>query len=36
MLDFVQRLEANLVMRNYEGFLTDETGAGPRIRGRQS
>lgn len=36
LLDFIQRLEANLVMRNYEGFLGDETGAGPRIRGRQS
>lgn len=33
-LDFVQRIEANLLMRNYAGFLggTDD-GRGPRIRG---
>ena len=31
MLDFVQRIEANLLMRNYQGFLS---GSG-RIRGRQ-
>lgn len=31
-LDLIQRLEANLVMRNYEGFLSGE-GAG-RIKGR--
>jgi preprotein translocase subunit SecY len=30
MLDFVQRIEANLLMRNYEGFL----GGRSRIRGR--
>jgi preprotein translocase subunit SecY len=29
MLDFVQRIEAGLMMRNYQGFL----GSGPRIRG---
>jgi preprotein translocase subunit SecY len=33
-LDFIQRLEANLIMRNYEGFLGTEGGAG-RIKGRQ-
>ncbi|MFQ5804953.1 MAG: preprotein translocase subunit SecY [Phycisphaerae bacterium] len=33
-LDFIQRLEANLIMRNYEGFLGTEGGGG-RIRGRQ-
>ncbi len=34
MLDFVQRIEANLLMRNYQGFLgTGGTGKGPRIRG---
>lgn len=31
-LDLIQRLEANLIMRNYKGFLTDE-GGGP-IKGR--
>ena len=34
MLDFVQRIEANLLMRNYQGFLASgESGRGPRIRG---
>ncbi len=34
MLDFVQRIEANLLMRNYSGFLgTSGGGKGPRIRG---
>ncbi|MFP4144518.1 MAG: preprotein translocase subunit SecY [Phycisphaeraceae bacterium] len=34
MLDFVQRIEANLLMRNYQGFLaTGGSGRGPRIRG---
>ena len=34
MLDFVQRIEANLLMRNYQGFLaTGEGGKGRRIRG---
>lgn len=36
-LDFVQRVEANLMMRNYAGFLggTDD-GKGPRLRGPRS
>ncbi len=34
-LDLVQRLEANLIMRNYQGFLSSEGGAGPRVKGRQ-
>ncbi len=35
-LDFVQRIEANLMMRNYQGFLSGGgTGKGPRIRGPQ-
>ena len=34
MLDFVQRIEAQLLMRNYQGFLaSSETGKGPKIRG---
>jgi len=34
MLDFVQRIEANLLMRNYQGFLASgEGGKGRRIRG---
>ena len=34
MLDFVQRIEASLLMRNYQGFLgTGGSGKGPRIRG---
>lgn len=34
MLDFVQRIEAQLVMRNYQGFLArGGSGRGPRIRG---
>jgi preprotein translocase subunit SecY len=34
MLDFVQRIEANLLMRNYQGFLgSGGGGKGPRIRG---
>ncbi|HEX7008424.1 MAG TPA: preprotein translocase subunit SecY, partial [Phycisphaeraceae bacterium] len=37
MLDFVQRIEANLLMRNYQGFLaTGGSGRGPRIRGARS
>lgn len=32
-LDLIQRLEANLIMRNYEGFLSSE-GGGARIKGR--
>ena len=36
MLDFVQRIEANLMMRNYQGFLGGGGaggGGGPKIRG---
>ena len=34
MLDFVQRIEANLLMRNYQGFLAHgDSGRGPKIRG---
>jgi preprotein translocase subunit SecY len=33
-LDFIQRVEANLLMRNYAGFLGgSDDGKGPRIRG---
>ncbi len=33
MLDFVQRIEANLLMRNYQGFLSSGgSGKGPRMR----
>ncbi len=32
MLDFVQRIEASLLMRNYQGFLADGGGKGPKIR----
>jgi preprotein translocase subunit SecY len=33
-LDFVQRVEANLLMRNYAGFLGgNDDGSGPRMRG---
>ena len=33
-MDFLQRVEANLMMRNYAGFLGGEDGnAGPRLRG---
>ena len=36
-LDFVQRIEANLLMRNYHGFLSSGEGhKGPRIRGARS
>ena len=35
-LDFVQRIEANLVMRNYEGFLSSgDKGKASRVRGRK-
>jgi preprotein translocase subunit SecY len=34
-LDMVQRIEANLLMRNYSGFLGDEGTKGKRIKGRQ-
>ena len=33
MLDFVQRIEANLLMRNYQGFLGGTGRGGGRIRG---
>jgi len=33
-LDMVQRIEANLLMRNYGGFLGGEGGKGKRIKGR--
>jgi preprotein translocase subunit SecY len=33
MLDFVQRIEANLAMRNYQGFLGGTGSKGGRIRG---
>jgi preprotein translocase subunit SecY len=37
MLDFVQRIEANLMMRNYQGFLGEGPGGkGKRIRGPRS
>ncbi|TVQ33299.1 MAG: preprotein translocase subunit SecY [Phycisphaeraceae bacterium] len=33
-LDFIQRIEANLLMRNYAGFLGgNDRGQGPKIRG---
>ena len=32
MLDFVTRIESNLLMRNYPGFLSGEGGTGPRMR----
>ncbi len=36
-LDFIQRVEANLLMRNYAGFLGgNDRGQGPRIRGPRS
>ncbi len=36
-LDMVQRIEANLLMRNYGGFLSGGSsgGKGKRIKGRQ-
>ena len=35
-LDMVQRIEANLLMRNYGGFLSGPGGGkGKRIKGRQ-
>ena len=33
MLDFIQRIEASLMMRNYEGFLSSGGHKGRRIRG---
>lgn len=36
-LDFIQRVEANLLMRNYAGFLSgNDEGKGPRLRGPRS
>jgi preprotein translocase subunit SecY len=34
-LDMIQRIEANLLMRNYSGFLGGEGSKGKRIKGRQ-
>ncbi|MGD0542034.1 MAG: preprotein translocase subunit SecY [Tepidisphaeraceae bacterium] len=34
-LDMIQRIEANLLMRNYSGFLSGGGGKGKRIKGRQ-
>jgi preprotein translocase subunit SecY len=34
-LDMIQRIEANLLMRNYGGFLGGTGGKGKRIKGRQ-
>jgi preprotein translocase subunit SecY len=36
VLDFVQRVEANLLMRNYQGFLGGTGDKGPRLRSRTS
>jgi preprotein translocase subunit SecY len=33
-LDFLQRVEAHLLMRNYEGFLGDKADDAPRPAGR--
>jgi len=35
VLDMVQRIETNLLTRNYEGFLGAGGGGGKRIKGRQ-
>ncbi len=35
MLDFVQRIEANLVMRNYDGFMEDDGGGGSQAKSRK-
>jgi preprotein translocase subunit SecY len=36
MLDLIQRIEANLIMRNYAGFIAGGEGArAPRIRSRR-
>jgi preprotein translocase subunit SecY len=34
-LDMIQRIEANLLMRNYSGFLGGTGSKGKRIKGRQ-
>jgi preprotein translocase subunit SecY len=36
VLDFIQRVEANLLMRNYAGFLAGDGGKGPRIQSNRS
>lgn len=36
ILDFMQRVEANLLMRNYAGFLSGDGGSGPRIQSGRS
>jgi preprotein translocase subunit SecY len=36
LLDFIQRVEANLLMRNYAGFLSSDEGRGPRIQSARS
>jgi preprotein translocase subunit SecY len=36
VLDFIQRVEANLLMRNYAGFLGSEGSKGPRIQSTRS
>ncbi len=36
VLDFIQRVEANLLMRNYAGFLGGDGGSGPRIQSARS
>ena len=33
--DMIQRIEANLLMRNYGGFLSGSGGKGKRMKGRQ-
>jgi preprotein translocase subunit SecY len=35
-LDVIQRIEANLLMRNYAGFLSGDGKGGPKVRGRRS
>jgi preprotein translocase subunit SecY len=35
-LDVIQRIEANLLMRNYAGFLSGGDGrSGPKVKGRR-
>ncbi|MDG2030803.1 MAG: preprotein translocase subunit SecY [Phycisphaerales bacterium] len=35
-LDLIQRIEANLLMRNYSGFLSGDDPKGPRVRSARS
>jgi hypothetical protein len=35
-LDIIQRIEANLLMRNYAGFLSGDGKGGSKIRGRRN